>query len=88
MCGGVWQASGLRFQALAAADDAGGSMLVGTLSPLGVDTARRIARGHGIAPSSVLDDCCCRRAAADSRASGPRGIASHDDGRMLRIRAS
>ncbi len=90
MRGGVWQASGLRFQALAAADDAGGSMRVaslGTLSPW-ASTARAGSRAHGIAPSSLPDDDGCRRAVADARASSPRGVASHDHGRMLRIRAS
>ncbi|MFL6588423.1 MAG: Hemin transport protein [Luteimonas sp.] len=64
--GGAWDASVLRFQAVPAADE-GGPMLVaslGTLSPLGIDCARRIARGNGITPSASLDDCCCRRAAA------------------------
>ena len=64
---GVWEASVLRFQSVPAAPEEGGPMLVaslGTLSPLGIDCARRIARGNGITPSSSLDDCCCRRAAA------------------------
>ena len=65
--GGVWEASVLRFQSIPATPESGGPMLVaslGTLSPLGIDCARRIARSHGITPSSSLDDCCCRRAAA------------------------
>ncbi|MEF3082760.1 Hemin transport protein [Luteimonas sp. SMYT11W] len=72
--GGAWEASVLRFQAVPAALEEGGPMLVaslGTLSPLGIDCARRIARGNGIAPSSSLDDCCCRRAAAAASIASP-----------------
>lgn len=69
--GGDWSASVLRFQCISPVAEAGDAMLVaslGTLSPLGVESARRIARGHGIPESPALDDCCCRRAAAAARA--------------------
>lgn len=84
--GGAWEASVLRFQSVGVAACEGGEMLVaslGTLSPLGIDSARRIARGHGIVPSSSLDDCCCRRAAAAARAA-PIDPAAYD----TRIRLS
>ena len=77
----------MRFQALAAVD-ADGPMLVaslGTLSQLGIDTARRIARGQGITPSSSLDACCCRRAAA--RASATQATATPDYGRTISVHA-
>ena len=79
MCGGAWEASVLRFQSVGMAAGEGGEMLVaslGTLSQLGIDSARRIARGNGITPSSSLDDCCCRRAAAAAHANAT-GPAAH-----------
>ncbi|MDR7191635.1 Hemin transport protein [Luteimonas terrae] len=78
MRGGAWEASVLRFQSVPAVPEAGGPMLVaspGALSQLGIACARRIARGHGIAPSSSPDDCCCRRAAA--AAGGPAPSEAH-----------
>ncbi|MDR6991577.1 Hemin transport protein [Luteimonas sp. 3794] len=78
--GELWEASVLRFQSVPGAPEAGGPMLVaspGTLSPLGIACARRIVRGHGIAPSSSLDDCGCPRAAAAAGRPAPSEAHRH-----------
>ena len=77
--GELWEASALRFHALATPADAhAGSaapMLVASLaaiSPAGADVAQRIMRRHGGALRLAVDACCCRRAAAASRANPAR----------------
>ncbi|KLJ01137.1 hypothetical protein [Luteimonas sp. FCS-9] len=75
---GGWQASVLRFHALAHACTTidGAPMLVASLaaiSPLGGDCARRIVRAHGIVPATAIEDRGGRRAAV-----GPVGVRAID----------
>lgn len=67
LAGNEWRLCALRLHALAPGD--GLSLLVASpavVSPLGVATARRVARQEGADGELRMDDCCCAQAAAAS----------------------
>jgi hypothetical protein len=68
LLGEQWQACVLKLHVLpSAARQPVLAASLGTLSPLGASTARRIVEAEGVEENAVFDDCCCARSALIGR---------------------
>lgn len=68
LLGEQWQACVLKLHVLpSAARQPVLAASLGTLSPLGASTARRIVEAEGAEENTVFDDCCCARSALTAR---------------------